>query len=103
MVQVLLAQGASITARDKRGWLALHSAAHAGFLDIVHLLVENGAPTTAMSHEGHVPLWLAMKDPYSSFDKTFSNALISLGLPRQRATFMCHPTCLGNPTTRSNF
>ena len=57
MAQVLLGQGASINARDKKGWMALHCAAHAGFLDIVHLLVENGASTVAESNEGHIPLW----------------------------------------------
>jgi ankyrin repeat protein len=57
MSQVLLGQGASINARDKKGWMPLHCAAQAGFLDIVHLLVENGASTTAETNEGHIPLW----------------------------------------------
>lgn len=60
MVQVLLSQGASISAQDKEGWLALHCAAQAGFLDVVHLLVENGASTSAETKDGHVALWHAV-------------------------------------------
>jgi ankyrin repeat protein len=57
MVQVLLGQGAELNARDRDGWLSLHYAAHAGFLDTVKLLVDSGAPTTSETTEGHIPLW----------------------------------------------
>ena len=59
MVQVLLGQGASLEGRDAQGWTALHSAAHAGHLAIVDLLVRNGASTSLISLQGHSPLWYA--------------------------------------------
>ena len=41
------------------GWTPLHSAAKAGFLNVVSLLVESGASTTAETANGRIPLWYA--------------------------------------------
>ena len=56
---MLLGQGADIHVPDKEGWLPLHHAAHTGFLDVVKLLVESGAPATAETNAGNIPLWYA--------------------------------------------
>ena len=42
-VKFLLGQGLQVNGRDARGYTALHAAAYTGRLDIVQLLVENGA------------------------------------------------------------
>ena len=39
------------------GWTPLHCAAQAGHLNVVKLLVESGAPTTAQTTNGRIPLW----------------------------------------------
>ena len=57
MVQVLLGQGAEPQRTDSQGWQAIHFAAHAGYLDIVKLLVESGNPPTAESKDGKTALW----------------------------------------------
>lgn len=57
MVQVLIGQGADLNLSDNDGWMPIHYAAHAGFLDVVKLLVDSGSPSTAETNVGHVPLW----------------------------------------------
>jgi ankyrin repeat protein len=43
--------------RFQSGWTPLHCAAQAGHLNVVKLLVESGAPTTAQTTNGKIPLW----------------------------------------------
>ena len=43
----------------QEGWTPLHSAAKAGYLNVVKLLVESGAPTVAETANGRIPLWYA--------------------------------------------
>ena len=57
MVQVLLGQGAELDAADNNGWVAIHHASNAGFVDVAKLLVESGAATTTKTLEGKIPLW----------------------------------------------
>ena len=57
MVQVLIGQGAEPNVMDNDGWLPIHCAAHAGYLDVVKLLVESGSPSTAETNAGNIPLW----------------------------------------------
>ncbi len=56
---MLLGQGSDYNSVDKEGWTPLHSAAKAGFLNVVRLLVESGASTTAETNNGKIPLWFA--------------------------------------------
>ena len=37
----------------------MHSAAKAGYLNVVKLLVESGASSTAETGQGRIPLWYA--------------------------------------------
>ena len=45
--------------RLQDGWTPLHSAAKAGYLNVVTLLVESGASTMAETSGGRIPLWYA--------------------------------------------
>uniref|UniRef100_A0A9J2PCU4 Ion transport domain-containing protein n=1 Tax=Ascaris lumbricoides TaxID=6252 RepID=A0A9J2PCU4_ASCLU len=47
-----------VSAVDARGWIALHYAARAGYVDIVQLLVERGAETSAIDGQLRTPLML---------------------------------------------
>jgi ankyrin repeat protein len=53
-VRELIAQHADVNQRDENGWTPLHMAADKGELDIVKLLVANGADVNVkMQREGH--------------------------------------------------
>ena len=49
-------QGAEYEVEDNEEWTPLHCAAHGGFLDIVHLMVNSGASTTCETAENRVGL-----------------------------------------------
>ena len=42
----------------------MHCAAKAGFLNVVKLLVESGASTTAETSNGRIPLWFATAESH---------------------------------------
>mmetsp|Transcript_12585 Transcript_12585/g.22809 ORF Transcript_12585/g.22809 Transcript_12585/m.22809 type:complete len:229 (-) Transcript_12585:228-914(-) len=52
-----------ISERDEHGWQPIHEGAFGGHLDVVHLLVKNGADINTRTHGGHggTPLHLAHK------------------------------------------
>ena len=90
-----MGQGAELNARDKKGWLALHWAAHSGFLDIVKLLVETGSSTLSETDDGKIPIWYAanaknyhvttylLRQPHNPTtllnDRTFCHNLMQMG------------------------
>src|SRR6201991_2398396 len=45
---------------DEKGRTALHYAAHQGYLDIVKLLVADGADINYEDHQGETPLFFAL-------------------------------------------
>jgi ankyrin repeat protein len=55
----LLADGASLQARDRFGAMALSRAAKAGDVEIVELFLEHGAPINARNLDGSTALFLA--------------------------------------------
>ena len=42
----------------------MHCAAKAGYLNVVKLLVESGASTTAETSNGRIPLWFATAESH---------------------------------------
>ena len=90
-----MGQGAELNAKDGKGWLALHWAAHSGFLDIVKLLVESGSSTLSETLEGKIPLWYSsnaknyhvstylLRQPHSTLsllkDRLFCHNLMQMG------------------------
>jgi prolyl 4-hydroxylase len=52
-----------IHAKDENGWQPIHEAARGGHVDVVRLLVENGADLNAKTaDEGGTPLWWAKQE-----------------------------------------
>jgi len=52
-----------VNARDKNGWTPLHEGARGGHLDVVKLLIDNGADMDAKTHgSGGTPLWWAKQN-----------------------------------------
>lgn len=61
IVKALLMAGVDLTAKQKGGYSALHSAAANGNLPLVKLLVEAGADRSAPSDDGKSPLQFAQE------------------------------------------
>jgi ankyrin repeat protein len=59
VVQLLLENGADVSATDDRGWTALHKAASQGHADVAKVLLENGADVSATDDRGFTPLHMA--------------------------------------------
>ncbi|MDE0011882.1 MAG: ankyrin repeat domain-containing protein [Candidatus Poribacteria bacterium] len=68
-VQRLLALGADIDVRNYKGKTALHYAAKAGFLKIINLLIERGAPLNATDNDGETPLFDAIRSTIKDSEK----------------------------------
>ena len=55
-MEVLLAKGAEVNARNAHGWTPLHVAAAGGDPAVIALLLQHGADVHAQSHIGATPL-----------------------------------------------
>ena len=58
IVELLIAKGADVNAKDNWNWTPLHSAVY-GHRDIVELLITEGANVNASDGAGRTPLWYA--------------------------------------------
>jgi ankyrin repeat protein len=61
MVELLLENGADITAANKSGWTLLHWASENGHVEVVKLLLEKGADAATADKYGWTPLHRASK------------------------------------------
>jgi ankyrin repeat protein len=61
MVRDLLKHGAPVNARQQHGWTPLHAAAQNGNLEIIEILLQNGADPSIKNEEGVTALDLARK------------------------------------------
>lgn len=55
MIDLLLGYGANVDARDVEQWTPLHAACTCGHLNLVKILVENGADLLAVNGDGNMP------------------------------------------------
>jgi ankyrin repeat protein len=55
MVKFLLARGADVNGRDRRGWTPLHVATDWHKQEVVDYLIANGGDRTARDHDGRTP------------------------------------------------
>jgi len=58
VVELLLAAGADVDAKDEDGWTALHDAAWGGHAAVAELLLAAGADVNAQDNDG----WIALHD-----------------------------------------
>ncbi len=56
IIEYLLSRHVNINAKDKKGWTALHAAIQEGNIDIIKLLLENGADVHARDVYGNPPI-----------------------------------------------
>lgn len=68
-IQRLLALGADINIQNYKGKTGLHCAGKAGFLKVIHLLVENGATIDATDNNGETPLFETIRSTIKSGEK----------------------------------
>ncbi len=68
-IQRLLALGADINIQNYKGKTGLHCAAKAGFLNVINLLIENGATVDAADDTGETPLFEAIRSTIKSGEK----------------------------------
>ncbi len=64
IVELLIAKGADVNAKDNWDWTPLHSAVY-GHKEIVELLIAKGADVNAGDGAGRTPLWYAEKEGYT--------------------------------------
>uniref|UniRef100_A0AC34FS72 Uncharacterized protein n=2 Tax=Panagrolaimus sp. ES5 TaxID=591445 RepID=A0AC34FS72_9BILA len=55
LVRILLKYNADVNAKDTELWTPLHAAACCGYIEIVKLLIANGADLLAVNSEGNMP------------------------------------------------
>ena len=65
----LLELGADINVRNYKGKTALHCAAKAGFLKVIHLLIEKGATIDAPDNSGETALFEAIRSTIKDGEK----------------------------------
>ena len=68
-IQRLLALGADINIQNYKGKTGLHCAAKAGFLNVINLLIENGATVDAIDNDGETPLFEAIRSTIKNGEK----------------------------------
>ena len=68
-IQRLLALGADINIQNYKGKTGLHCAAKAGFLNVINLLIENGATVDATDNDGETPLFEAIRSTIKNGEK----------------------------------
>ena len=56
LAQILLEFGAELNARDIEGWTPLHAAAATGNLQMINLLLDEGASLTAINLDDKMPV-----------------------------------------------
>ena len=61
ITDLLLVNGADVSARNENGWTPLHSACHFGRTDAVRLLLMHGADFNAKTNDGMTALELAIQ------------------------------------------
>jgi cytohesin len=64
IVELLIAKGANVNAKDNWDWTPLHSAVY-GHKDIVELLIAKGANVNARNGGGRTPLWYAQDEGHT--------------------------------------
>jgi ankyrin repeat protein len=60
--KIAIAMGADVNAANQAGDTALHGAASEGYVDIVQLLIDNGAKLNAKNSKGQTPLAMTSAD-----------------------------------------
>uniref|UniRef100_A0A1I7VAI0 ANK_REP_REGION domain-containing protein n=1 Tax=Loa loa TaxID=7209 RepID=A0A1I7VAI0_LOALO len=55
ILQLLLRHGADVNAQDTEQWTPLHAAACCAYIDVVRLLIDNGADLLAVNADGNMP------------------------------------------------
>ena len=68
-IQRLLELGADIDIQNYKGKTGLHYAAKAGFLNVINLLIENGATVDAIDNDGETPLFEAIRSTIKNGEK----------------------------------
>ncbi|MBK7032778.1 MAG: ankyrin repeat domain-containing protein [Ignavibacteria bacterium] len=58
-------QRANIDAQDDRGWTPLHHAASQNLMQTVRWLIERGADRSIATNDGHLPVNLVRRNPYT--------------------------------------
>ena len=64
IVELLIAKGANVNAKDNWDWTPLHSAVY-GHNEIVELLIAKGANVNARDKAGRTPLWYAQDEGHT--------------------------------------
>jgi hypothetical protein len=68
-VQLMLDLGMDINARDYKGEVCLHDAVRSGIVDVVQLLLRNGAKVDVIDKYGRTPLRAVLDEPPTLFER----------------------------------
>jgi ankyrin repeat protein len=86
MVEMLLASGASVDAKDSAGCTPLHLAAKYGHTEIVDMLLAAGADARARQHDGLTALHYAATHYRDQIAAVVFQALLAVGVDPQAAS-----------------
>ena len=59
LAEVILEHGAELDARDVEGWTPLHAAAATGNLQMINMLIDQGASLVTINHDDKMPIDVA--------------------------------------------
>ena len=59
LAEILLEHGADLNARDIEGWTPLHAASATGNVQMINILIEEGASLVAINHDDSLPVDVA--------------------------------------------